>query len=101
MRKSSVDINEFLAIMFEKNVSYFNKAAKYQYKVHEKNINKNFKNLLEKDNDVGLKFLPLGLPWMTISTIISKILLFIYNKKLQVKYMLHENLHNWKMNKHS
>ena len=36
MRKSSVDINEFLAIMFEKNVSYFNKAAKYQYKVHEK-----------------------------------------------------------------
>ena len=37
-----------------------------------KNINKNFKNLLKKDNDVGLKFLPLGLPWMTISTIISK-----------------------------
>ena len=80
-------IPELLSILFEKQSSYFKLASKYGNKSIPKS-NKNIQNNISKFNTVsddmqGFKYLPYGLPWMTVSTIIKKIIMLIYHSVIK------------------
>tara|TARA_B110000037_G_C17100088_1_gene497631 strand:- start:1708 stop:2406 length:699 start_codon:yes stop_codon:yes gene_type:complete len=83
-KKKSSTINQILSILFEKHISYFELAYKYKKEVPNKNIPNNIKFLDGNKNDdyrrLGLKYLPYGLPWMTISTIFEKVITYLYYK---------------------
>ena len=75
-------IPELLSILFERQSSYFKLASKYGNKSIN-NLNNSIKNNIKKFNNVSddtqpFKYLPYGLPWMTVSTIIKKIIMLMY-----------------------
>ena len=86
-------IKQILSIFFEKHISYFEIYSKYTQKdgvfknstkINEE-INENIKSLnkFSKNNEVnyrsGLNQLPFGLPFMSLTTIITKIVSLIYH----------------------
>tara|TARA_R110002074_G_scaffold2741_2_gene15396 strand:+ start:2602 stop:4536 length:1935 start_codon:yes stop_codon:yes gene_type:complete len=87
IKSSSNTIPNLLSILFERPSKYFELASKYgdlgSKNKTSTNINKNIKNFNGTNDKMGFKYLPYGLPWMTVSTIIKKIIMLLYYLRIE------------------